>query len=366
MPSALKRPLLPHDGDSPKIAQLAAEKTHNDIGKSEVTITSTDVGGSASAGAPNNNGIAAVESQSLQLRSSEPPTARRDYGAWFMPLSVSIRPVTASGGRGAYRVEAIDMFRGLTMFICVVVNNRGGYFDTGVQTLSDYPVLQTLLLGYRHVPWNGIYFSDIVLPFFHTAMGCGVFLNYGKKTPHNNQCPAVDERLDVPLKDQLSDRDTFLRERTKKQWLFRKLAAKRMARLFSLGLLLQGRNFVDLSQFHIPGILQRHGYAFLCMTTLVTTFPCDQSKFKSVAELWSVDSCNFSGGTPRQSVPMPLTRRVVNIIMTAIYLVRANIWPWLIVVAIVIFWSCVMMFVAVPREGCVAGDWAYLTTGPHG
>ena len=138
-------------------------------------------------------------------------------GFSFFPLSVSIRPVVAGGGRGAYRVEAIDMFRGLTMFICVVVNNRGGYFDIAVDNLPAGSMLRTILLGYRHVPWNGIYFSDIVLPFFHTAMGCGVFLNYGKKTPHLNQCPVVDECSDVPLSDQKADEIAFLKDRNKRE-----------------------------------------------------------------------------------------------------------------------------------------------------
>ena len=161
-----------------------------------------------------------VKSQTKNVNAKEllveqpPPAASsgiRNYAfPFFFPLSISIRPVGAGGGRGAYRVEAIDMFRGLTMFICVVVNNRGEYFDTAVDNLVGHPYIHTLLLGYRHVPWNGIYFSDFVLPFFHTAMGCGVFLNYGKKTPNLNTAPEINEMDEVSKTDQYVDRQRWL------------------------------------------------------------------------------------------------------------------------------------------------------------
>lgn len=58
------------------------------------------------------------------------------------------------------RIEALDVLRGLTVALMILVNNAG----------DSYPFL-------HHKPWNGITPCDMVFPFFIFIMGASVYLS---------------------------------------------------------------------------------------------------------------------------------------------------------------------------------------------
>ena len=58
---------------------------------------------------------------------------------------------------GAAREPALDVFRGATVALMMLVNNPGGWN-------ALYPPL-------AHAPWHGITPTDLVFPFFLFAVG---------------------------------------------------------------------------------------------------------------------------------------------------------------------------------------------------
>ncbi|XP_051131683.1 uncharacterized protein LOC127251822 isoform X2 [Andrographis paniculata] len=116
----------------------------------------------------------------------------------------------------AARVASLDVFRGLSVFLMMLVDYAGSIFPT-----------------IAHVPWNGLHLAEFVMPFFLFAAGISVAIVY-KKVPN---------KFGATLKVVL-----------------------RALKLFLLGILLQGGYFhgvtsltygVDIEKIRWLGILQR-------------------------------------------------------------------------------------------------------------
>lgn len=121
------------------------------------------------------------------------------------------------------RILSLDIFRGFTMAMMIVVNNQWGKaFD-----------------ALRHKPWDGCTPTDLVFPFFLFIVGVSMWFSY-RKTGHE-LTPRITLRL-----------------------------FKRGALIFLVGLLLNlfpfydflGHEWKSLYDLRIMGVLQRIGLAF--------------------------------------------------------------------------------------------------------
>uniref|UniRef100_A0A0E0CLD3 Heparan-alpha-glucosaminide N-acetyltransferase catalytic domain-containing protein n=1 Tax=Oryza meridionalis TaxID=40149 RepID=A0A0E0CLD3_9ORYZ len=131
-------------------------------------------------------------------------------------------PPPPSQGGARQRLVSLDVFRGITVLLMIIVDDAGAFL----------PAL-------NHSPWDGVTIADFVMPFFLFMVGISLTLAY-KRVP-----------------DKL--------EATKK-------AVLRALKLFCLGLVLQGGFFhgvrsltfgVDITKIRLMGILQRIAIAYL-------------------------------------------------------------------------------------------------------
>ncbi|XP_031402471.1 heparan-alpha-glucosaminide N-acetyltransferase-like isoform X1 [Punica granatum] len=124
--------------------------------------------------------------------------------------------------RNARRLVSLDVFRGLSVALMILVDDAGGIFP-----------------AINHSPWNGVTLADFVMPFFLFIVGVSLGLAYKNL---ESRAPATRKALFRALK------------------------------LFLLGLFLQGGYFhslgnltfgVDVRRIRIMGILQRIAIAYL-------------------------------------------------------------------------------------------------------
>ncbi|XAR59847.1 Heparan-alpha-glucosaminide N-acetyltransferase [Bertholletia excelsa] len=147
------------------------------------------------------------------------------------------------------RIISLDVFRGLCVFLMVLVDYGG----------SVFPVI-------AHSPWNGLHLADFVMPFFLFVAGISLALVYKK----------VSDKVDATQK-------AFLRA----------------LKLFFIGVLLQGGYFhgitsltygVDIEHIRWMGILQRIsiGYivAALCEIWLPSQWQREIDFFRKYAWHW--------------------------------------------------------------------------------
>ncbi|XP_004489126.1 uncharacterized protein [Cicer arietinum] len=122
----------------------------------------------------------------------------------------------------SHRLLSLDVFRGLTVALMIVVDDIGG-----------------LVPALNHSPWNGLTIADFVMPFFLFIVGVALAFTYKKPS-----C-----KVDATRK-----------------------AILRALKLLALGIFLQGGYFhrvndmtfgVDLKQIRWMGILQRIAVAYL-------------------------------------------------------------------------------------------------------
>jgi predicted acyltransferase len=110
------------------------------------------------------------------------------------------------------RLSSLDAFRGLTIFLMILVNCGGGAISSSLE----------------HAVWNGWTFADTVFPSFLFITGVSLVFSLGKRE-----------------KDHTSQKAFVLR------------AVRRTVVLFILGLLLNSFPSFELSNIRIPGVLQR-------------------------------------------------------------------------------------------------------------
>ncbi|XP_072980488.1 uncharacterized protein [Typha angustifolia] len=129
---------------------------------------------------------------------------------------------SSSQPRMRQRLLSLDVFRGITVALMILVDNAGAF-----------------LPSISHSPWDGVNLADFVMPFFLFIVGVSLALAY-KRVP--NRIAAT------------------------------KKATLRAVKLFVLGLVLQGGFFhgihnltygVDISSIRLMGVLQRIAIAYL-------------------------------------------------------------------------------------------------------
>ncbi|KAK3008134.1 hypothetical protein RJ639_014246, partial [Escallonia herrerae] len=140
------------------------------------------------------------------------------------------------------RLDSLDVFRGLTVALMILVDDAGGAFPS-----------------ISHAPWFGVTIADFVMPFFLFGVGVSVSLVFKKVSSK----PAA----------------------TKK-------AVLRTIKLFLLGLILQGGYFhgrnhltygVDIRRIRWMGVLQRISIGYLLASTLEIWFVCNIAVDSAVA-----------------------------------------------------------------------------------
>ncbi|XP_021275068.1 heparan-alpha-glucosaminide N-acetyltransferase [Herrania umbratica] len=161
----------------------------------------------------------------LALQISEPTISNKGEEGPLMPISNSThlaRRRQQQPQHAQQRLVSLDVFRGLTIVLMILVDDAGG-----------------LLPAINHSPWNGLTLADYVMPFFLFIVGVSLGLTYKR----------------------LSCRVTATRK-----------AILRALKLLILGLFLQGGFFhglnnltygVDIQQMRLMGILQRIAIAYL-------------------------------------------------------------------------------------------------------
>ena len=123
------------------------------------------------------------------------------------------------------RVLSLDVFRGITIFSMLVVNNPGSWGHI-------YPI-------FKHAKWNGFYGADWIFPFFLFIIGFAIPVSTSKYLSNG--------KLALPL--------------------FFKIA-KRSLLLFILGVFLNGFPEFNWQSIRIPGVLQRIALVYLFSATL--------------------------------------------------------------------------------------------------
>ncbi len=125
------------------------------------------------------------------------------------------------------RLVALDVLRGLTIALMILVNNPGSWAYV-------YPPL-------RHAAWNGCTPTDLVFPFFLFIVGTAMFYSFNK----------FDKGLTKPL---------FIK-------IF-----KRFIQIFLIGLFLNAFPTFDFENLRVFGVMQRIAMAYLFGALIVAIF----------------------------------------------------------------------------------------------
>ncbi|MBN1291097.1 MAG: DUF5009 domain-containing protein [Candidatus Latescibacteria bacterium] len=72
------------------------------------------------------------------------------------------------------RLVSLDAFRGFTMILLV----SGGF---GIRYLTDYPGMGFIARQLTHHQWNGLYFWDLIQPFFMFIVGVAMPFSFAKR-----------------------------------------------------------------------------------------------------------------------------------------------------------------------------------------
>ncbi len=123
----------------------------------------------------------------------------------------------------AGRLLSLDVFRGLTMFSMVMVNN---------QREGSYAPL-------RHAAWDGLTFTDLVFPFFLWIVGVAFTFSTARRIERGE------------------DRAQLLKH-----------AAKRAAIIYAIGLFMNAFPHFNLATWRIPGVLPRIAICYFAATVI--------------------------------------------------------------------------------------------------
>ncbi|XP_025092526.1 heparan-alpha-glucosaminide N-acetyltransferase-like isoform X2 [Pomacea canaliculata] len=146
------------------------------------------------------------------------------------------------------RLRSLDTFRGLSLTIMIFVNyGGGGYWE------------------FNHSSWNGLTVADLVFPWFVFIMGTALILSFQSQL-----------RFGAPKKTML--------------WKI----LRRSLILFALGLLINSHGCgdgVDMSQFRIPGVLQRFALTYLIVASIHLLFSSslnNSQEYGRFAVVWDI------------------------------------------------------------------------------
>jgi len=130
----------------------------------------------------------------------------------------------------AHHLESLDVFRGLTIFAMIAVNNPG-----------DWNAVVPPLL---HAYWNGATFADVVFPWFIFIMGVAMPFAFARRREGGHARAQLYRRI-----------------------------AQRVALLLLLGLVLNAAAAWPLVEpLRLPGVLQRLAVAYLVASLVVLHF----------------------------------------------------------------------------------------------
>ncbi|XVE86422.1 hypothetical protein DITRI_Ditri18aG0033200 [Diplodiscus trichospermus] len=177
---------------------------------------------------PDNDDDDDKEISHLALQISEPTIANKGEEGPLIPTSnsrhlpLNRQQLQQQPQQAQQRLASLDVFRGLTIVLMILVDDLGGLLPT-----------------INHSPWNGLTLADYVMPFFLFIVGVSLGLTYKRAS-----CRVTATRKVV----------------------------LRALKLLMLGLFLQGGFFhgvnnltygVDIQQMRLMGILQRIAVAYL-------------------------------------------------------------------------------------------------------
>jgi predicted acyltransferase len=134
-------------------------------------------------------------------------------------MSATVPAIAAGESR---RLISLDVFRGLTVFLMIVVNCCGP---------DSFRQLQ-------HSPWNGWTLTDLVFPFFLFITGVSLTLSFAARIEGQPRSALLPHIL------------------------------RRAVILFALGLLLNGFPHYHLASLRIPGVLQRIAICYMLCAIL--------------------------------------------------------------------------------------------------
>jgi len=117
------------------------------------------------------------------------------------------------------RLISLDMFRGFTIALMILVNNPGSW--------------SYVYAPLRHAKWHGWTPTDLVFPFFLFIVGVAISLSFSKRIEQGD---------------------------AKSQLLIKVI--RRTLIIFAIGLFLSLFPFFDFSKLRIPGVLQRIGVCY--------------------------------------------------------------------------------------------------------
>ena len=150
------------------------------------------------------------------------------------------------------RLVALDVLRGLTIALMILVNNPGSWEYV-------YPPL-------RHASWNGCTPTDLVFPFFLFIVGTAMFYSFKK----------FEDGLTKPL--------------------FKKIV-KRFILIFLIGLFLNAFPNFDFENLRIYGVMQRIAIAYLFGALIVVIFNYRQVLISIPVILFGYWALIYFGGT---------------------------------------------------------------------
>ncbi|KAI4343467.1 hypothetical protein L6164_010811 [Bauhinia variegata] len=177
-------------------------------------------------------------------------------------LSSSTSSSRHQSQRQCQRLVSLDVFRGLTVALMILVDDAGG-----------------ILPAINHSPWNGLTLADFVMPFFLFIVGVSLAFTYKK----------LSCRVDATRK-----------------------AILRALKLLALGIFLQGGFFhhindltygVDIKQIRWTGVLQRIAVAYV---------------FTALCEIWLKGDHTVNSGS--SLIKKYRYQWIVALFLTSLYL----------------------------------------------
>ena len=77
------------------------------------------------------------------------------------------------------RLLSLDLFRGLTMFLLIAEGRR--FYDALNEMIPQDSALSGLIKNFYHHEWNGLYFWDLIQPFFMFIVGVAMVYSLQKR-----------------------------------------------------------------------------------------------------------------------------------------------------------------------------------------
>ncbi|PKA58430.1 heparan-alpha-glucosaminide N-acetyltransferase [Apostasia shenzhenica] len=204
-----------------------------------------------------------------QLCSRRPAAAEEDPAKLRIPLAGD--EVAEEKPRRTKRVAALDIFRGLTVAMMILVDGAG----------DEWPAI-------GHAPWNGCNLADFVMPFFLFIVGMAIPLSLKVRFGSRSKFCDLSQHSDD--------------QRMPNRLLAVRRVLWRTIKLIFWGLILQGGYShapdqltygVDMKHIRWCGILQRIALAYLVVALLEILTKKAQVQEQSTSR-WSISDCEKS------------------------------------------------------------------------